>query len=86
MAKKLLALLLCALMLLSIVACGGGGEKNDDTGNNDVTDSGETTNDEIADFLQTYNPEDTAESYVEPVEETHDFGGHEFKFLNSAPI
>ena len=86
MAKKLLALLLCALMLLSIVACGGGGEKNDDTGNNDVTDNGETTNDEIADFLQTYNPEDTAESYVEPVEETHDFGGHEFKFLNSAPI
>ena len=85
MAKKLLALLLAALMLVSIVACGG---KTDDDGNkgNNATDNGETTRDVVADFLETYNPEDTAESYTEDVEKTYDFGGHEFKFLNSAPI
>ena len=84
MAKKLLALLLAALMLVSIVACGGA--KDDDNKSNDATDNGETTNDAIADFLETYNPEDTAESYTQDVEATYDFGGHEFKFLNSAPI
>ena len=85
MAKKLLALLLAALMLVSIVACGGNGDKDDNKGN-DATDNGETTNDEIADFLVTYDPGATAETNPPEHDLEYDFGGHEFKFLNSAPI
>ncbi len=85
MAKKILALLLVALMLVLVVACGGSGDKAGGKGN-DATDNGETTRDEIADYLETYKPEDTAESYTEEIEKTYDFGGYEFKFLNSAPV
>ncbi len=83
MAKKLLALLLAALMLLSIAACGAKDGNSKDTDKNGTESE---TADKIADFLETYNPEDTAESYTEDVEKTYDFNGHEFKFLNSAPI
>ncbi len=86
MAKKILALLLVALMIVSIVACGGG--KNNDKNNpdNSGANNGETTEDPLADYMATYNPEDTAETYADDPEKTYDFGGHEFKFLNSAPI
>ncbi len=87
MAKKILALLLVALMLVSIVACGGTKDDNKGNSNNGGNgDVGETTEDLIADFLETYNPEDTAQTYTEDLEKTYDFGGYEFKFLNSAPI
>ncbi len=85
MAKKLLALLLAALMLVSIVACGGNGDK-DDNNSNDATDNGETTEDPIADFLETYDPRETAETPPPEQDLEYDFGGHEFKFLNSAPV
>ncbi|MBQ2377536.1 MAG: hypothetical protein II297_03940 [Clostridia bacterium] len=85
MMKKILAMLLAVLMLVSIVACGGSVDKDGNKGNN-VTDTGETTDDYLADYLETYDPKETAESYVEDVEKTYDFGGHEFKFLNSAPV
>ncbi|MBO5903921.1 MAG: hypothetical protein J6Q64_00935 [Clostridia bacterium] len=84
MAKKLLALLLAALMLVSIVACGG--KTDDENKGNNATDNGETTRDVVADFLETYDPESTAESRPPEQELDYDFGGHEFKFLNSAPI
>ena len=84
MAKKFLAMLLAALMIISIVACGSTAS-NDDK-DNGTTGNAETTKDAIADYLETYDPGETAESYVEDVEKTYDFGGHEFKFLNSAPV
>ena len=84
MAKKNMAMLLVVLMLVSIIACSS--DKNDDNKGNNAIDNGETTRDIVADFLETYNPEDTAQTYVENPEKTYDFGGHEFKFLNSAPV
>lgn len=86
MAKKILAMLLAALMLVSIVACGGGDKDDNNKGNNDVVDNGETTEDIVADFLETYNPELTAETRPPEQNLEYDFGGYEFKFLNSAPI
>ena len=83
MAKKLLTLLLAALMLLSIASCGAKDGNSKDTDKNGTESE---TEDKIADFLETYNPEDTAESYTEDTEKTYDFNGHEFKFLNSAPV
>ena len=84
MVNKVIAFVLAALMLISIAACGSKGE----TENNPNTDANteETTRDAIDDFMETYRPEDTAETYVEDVEKTYDFGGYEFKMLNSAPV
>ncbi len=88
MAKKILALLLVALMIVSIVACGGGkdDDKNNPSGDNGNNGGEDQTEDTLDDFLVSYNPEDTAESYVGDIEATYDFKGHEFKFLNSAPV
>ncbi len=36
--------------------------------------------------VETYNPTETAEEYVEDIKDTNDFDGHEFTFLNSAAI
>ena len=85
MAKKLLALLLAALMLVSIVACGGNGDKDNDKGKQ-TTEAPDTLDQVINDFLETYDPAATAETRPAEQEKTYDFGGHEFKFLNSAPI
>ncbi len=83
MFKRILTLMLAVLMVLSIVACG----KNDDPNKGgNATDNDETTRDIVADFLETYHPGDTAETRSEDPEATYDFGGHEFKFLNSTPI
>ena len=85
MMKKILAMLLAVLMLISIVACGGKTDDNGDKGN-DATDTGETTDDYLADYLETYDPGATAETRPPEQELEYDFGGHEFKFLNSAPV
>ncbi len=86
MIKRILAILLAALMLLAIAACGSGNKEQKETDDKIADpDQGEDTLD-MAQILESYHPEDTAESYVESDDETYDFGGHEFKFLNSAPI
>ena len=85
MMKRILAMLLAVLMLVSIVACGGSVDKDGNKGNN-VTDTGETTDDYLADYLETYDPGATAETRPPEQELEYDFGGHEFKFLNSAPV
>lgn len=76
------------LSLFSLVSCGSKTAVKD-TGSS--ASSGEATKDTADEYyrkyLETYDPLQTAESYAEgfdPAE--HDFEGHEFKFLNSAPI
>lgn len=89
MTKRILSFFLAFMLLFSamlLVACGGNG---DDKGKNDDKESESTTNelDTLDDYLETYDPAATAETYVDQdVTEKYDFEGYEFKFLNSEPI
>lgn len=93
MTKRILSIFLAIVMLmsaLSLVACGDkkdkGGKNNDGKG----TDGEQTIDSEqqaILDYLETYDPATTAESYVDSdVTTKYDFEGHQFTFLNSAAI
>ncbi len=94
MSKKIIALMLAVITVFSIAACGPAPKQDQEQDQErdqeqNATDSIGTeseTRDKVAEFLETYNPENTAESYVEEVDRLYDFKGHEFKFLNSAPI
>lgn len=95
MTKRILALVLAALMLFSTVACGkkaidrenSGLEPDMGTTEPDSVDTGtaQTTNSALADFIDNFVPVTEDESSWNP-EDPPDFGGHEFKFLNSSPI
>lgn len=89
MTKRILSLFLAFILLFSAIllaSCGGNGDKGKDT--QGETESKEPSPlDTLDDYIETYEPEATAESYVDPdVTESYDFEGHEFKFLNSEPI
>ncbi|MBQ8005443.1 MAG: hypothetical protein IJ303_03930 [Clostridia bacterium] len=86
MAKRIVSMLLVVMMLLTAVMFASCGKKTD----NDTTDGADQTGngklDTLDKYLDTYDPEATAESYVEDLEKTYDFEGHEFTFLNSNPV
>ena len=86
--KRILSLFLAFIMLLSALLLVSCGKSNDDKkSNNTETETETETEDKIQKFIETYNPETTAESYIEDDTATkYDFEGHEFKFLNSAPV
>ena len=97
MTKRILSILLAIVMILSaltLVACGDkkDNSKKDGGKNDDGKDTqGEQTIDSeqqaILEYLETYAPEATAESYVAEINaDTYDFEGHQFTFLNSAPV
>lgn len=90
MTKKTLAILLTFLMIFSVVSCGkAGSDKSEDVAVPKDTDSPVTTKSELADFIDNFVPPvttaetATCDGWERP---TYDFGGHEFKFLNSSPI
>lgn len=84
--KRILSLFLAFIMLLSALLLVSCGKSNDDKKSNN-TETETETEDKIQKFIETYNPETTAESYIEDDTATkYDFEGHEFKFLNSAPV
>ena len=80
--KRIFSLFLAFIMMFSallLVSCGKSGDKNKDTETETV--------DTLAQYLETYDPAATATEYVDAdVATKYDFEGHEFKFLNSAPI
>ncbi|MBR4295312.1 MAG: hypothetical protein IKT56_00545 [Clostridia bacterium] len=99
--KKIIAMLLAVVLVLSVmllVACGdtttGNGGEGEDTktnvskdtqkGDDKGDDTGSSGGISLEDYLSTYNPEETAEAYVEV--EDQDFGGHEFRFLNTDSV
>ncbi len=86
MAKRIISMLLVVMMLLTAVMFASCGKKtgNDKTGVADQTGNGKL--DTLDEFMASYNPEETAESYVEPLDKTYDFEGHEFTFLNSDSV
>ncbi len=84
--KRILSLFLAFIMLFSALLLVSCGKSNDDKKSNN-TEKETETEDKIQKFIETYNPETTAESYIEDDTATkYDFEGHEFKFLNSAPV
>ena len=86
MTKKTLAILLTFLMIFSVVSCGkAGSDKFEDVAVPKDTDSPVTTKSELADFIDNFVVTTEDESSWNP-EDPPDFGGHEFKFLNSSPI
>ena len=95
MTKRILALALAALMLFNVIACGkktvdyenGSAEPDMGTPEPDSVDTGtaQTTNSALADFIDNFVVTTEDESSWNP-EDPPDFGGHEFKFLNSSPI
>ena len=83
MTKRILSFFLAFILLFSTVllaSCGkdnGGKDKDTET----------ETEDTLAQYLETYDPTATATEYVDKDVATKcDFEGHEFKFLNSAPV
>ncbi|MBO5903751.1 MAG: extracellular solute-binding protein [Clostridia bacterium] len=86
MTKKTLAILLTFLMIFSVVSCGkAGSDKSEDVAVPKDTDSPVTTKSELADFIDNFVVTTEDESSWNPGDPP-DFGGHEFKFLNSSPI
>ncbi|MBQ4326820.1 MAG: extracellular solute-binding protein [Clostridia bacterium] len=95
MTKRIFALMLTAFMLFSTVACGKKAVDRENSGlepdmgitEPDSVDTGtaQTTNSALADFIDNFVPVTEDESSWNP-EDPPDFGGHEFKFLNSSPI
>ncbi len=72
------------IMLFSALFLASCGKSNDDKESNNTETE---TEDKIRQFIETYNPESTAETYIESDTATkYDFEGHEFKFLNSDAI
>ena len=86
MNKRILAFFLAFIMIFSAVllaSCGkenGGKDKDSKSTETDALDT-------LDNYIATYDPSTTAVSYVDSeVTTKYDFEGHEFKFLNSAPI
>ena len=86
MNKRILAFFLAFIMIFSAVllaSCAkenGGKDKDSKSTETDALDT-------LDDYIATYDPGATATEYVdEDVATKYDFEGHEFKFLNSAPI
>ena len=83
--KRLFNIVLTFVLLslvLGLVSCGNESEAEETVGH-DTYDSEQVA---YESYIDTYRPETTAESYVVDVNQTYDFEGHEFKFLNSEAI
>ena len=83
--KRIFSLFLAFIMMFSallLVSCGKNSGKDKDSKSTE-TDALDT----LDDYIATYDPAATATKYVDQdVATKYDFEGHEFKFLNSAPI
>ena len=91
MLKKALIFILVAIMLLSVVACGKDDGSSGNKGNNGKdtqTEERTLSSKEIEEskFLETYNPEATAQTYNGEEQANVRFDGYEFKFLNSGDV
>lgn len=89
MTKRILSVFLALVMVFSVLllaACGKkeDGKKGDDT--KKETQGLDSDQQALLDYMATYNPEETAESYVDNDMTKYDFEGHEFTFLNSAAV
>lgn len=83
MFKKLLSLLLAMMMLLSVLVLASCGEDKDK--DEETTMSPEDSL--LEEVMATFTPEATAESYDKVDQYTgKDYGGYEFKFLNSESV
>ena len=81
--KKLLSMLLALMMIVSVLAlasCGKEGDGNNDYYYEDTIDSDAAF---LESYLETYNPESTAETYSAIDQTNVKFDGYEFKFLNA---
>lgn len=91
--KKILTFLLSCIMILSVLALVSCEKNVVETNDTDIVDTDfveETLSPEeqaIIDYINTYDPRETATSYDPSVNISDaDYGGYEFKFLNSSEI
>ena len=87
MAKRIISMFLVVMMLLTAVLFAACGKKDDGEAGGDTTMDPAVASRLAYEsrYLETYNPESTADTYVEDLEKTYDFERHEFKFLNCEP-
>lgn len=90
MTKRLLSFLLAVVTVISALLLASCGKESGNDDSNDSTASKNTAATDIdtyEEYIETYAPEETADTYTDvEVTEKYDFGGHEFKFLNSDDI